>query len=135
MSDRIGVFNNGKLEQVGSPQELYDKPQTKFVAQFLGAANVLTGEAAKQLTGHEAAMLRPEKISIQTTGNGRATGKVVEVQYFGAYSRIKVELGVVQSLHITVDYAAPNHAEHFSVNQTAVLNWDEHAVHALRRTS
>jgi putative spermidine/putrescine transport system ATP-binding protein len=135
MSDRIGVFNNGKLEQVGSPQELYDKPQTKFVAQFLGAANVLTGEAAQQLTGHEVAMLRPEKISIQTTGNGRATGKVVEVQYFGAYSRIKVELGVMQSQHITVDYAAPNHAEHFSVNQTAVLNWDEHAVHALRSSS
>ena len=41
MSDRIGVFNAGKLEQVGTPHEVYNAPRTRFVAQFVGAANVL----------------------------------------------------------------------------------------------
>ncbi len=131
MSDRIGVFNNGKLEQVGSPQELYDRPQTQFVAQFLGAANVLIDESARQLTGYEAAMLRPEKIDISSTGQGRTSGKVIEVQYFGAYSRIKVRLDVLQSQHITVDHAGSEHANHFVVDQHVILNWDESAVHPI----
>ena len=44
MSDRIGVFNRGRLEQVGTPQQVYDTPATRFVAQFVGAANVLDGD-------------------------------------------------------------------------------------------
>ncbi|MBC8058814.1 MAG: ABC transporter ATP-binding protein, partial [Rhizobiales bacterium] len=58
MSDRIGVFNRGRLEQVGTPHAVYNAPATRFVAQFVGAANVLDGEAARHLTGHASAMLR-----------------------------------------------------------------------------
>ena len=58
MSDRIGVFNEGRLEQVGTPHEVYNAPATRFVAMFVGAANVLDGEAARargRAVGHAAA--------------------------------------------------------------------------------
>ena len=58
MSDRVGVFNQGKIEQIGSPTEIYNGPTTKFVAQFIGAANVLEGAHARKFTGNNAAMLR-----------------------------------------------------------------------------
>ncbi len=131
MSDRIGVFNQGKLEQVGEPQALYDTPQTQFVAQFLGAANVLTGLAAQQLTGHEVAMLRPEKVSISTQGSSRITANIVEIQYFGAYSRIKAKLDVLDAQFITIDHSAIGHANHFFVGQSVGLNWDEQAIHPI----
>ena len=76
MSDRIGVFNQGKLEQVGTPHAVYNAPATRFVAQFVGAANVLDGEAARRLTGHASAMLRPERIRLGAAADARASGAV-----------------------------------------------------------
>ncbi|MFY9316547.1 MAG: ABC transporter ATP-binding protein, partial [Burkholderiales bacterium] len=61
MSDRVGVMNRGRLEQVGSPSQVYESPATRFVAEFVGAANLLEGEAARRLAGGAAcALLRPE---------------------------------------------------------------------------
>lgn len=76
MSDRIGVFNLGKLEQVGTPHQVYNAPRTRFVAQFVGAANVLDGDAARLLTGHCSAMLRPERIRTGAAPGARAQGHV-----------------------------------------------------------
>src|SRR5689334_2785289 len=53
MSDRIAVFNLGKIEQVGSPAEIYEHPQTSFVAGFVGVSNLIDGEVAKRITGVE----------------------------------------------------------------------------------
>ncbi|HET9205043.1 MAG TPA: ABC transporter ATP-binding protein, partial [Burkholderiaceae bacterium] len=78
MSDRIGVFNRGRLEQVGTPHQVYDAPATRFVAQFVGAANVLDGEPARRLTGRSAAMLRPERIRLGPSDGARASGVVAE---------------------------------------------------------
>jgi len=65
MSDRIVVFNEGKIEQIGSPEEVYNKPATKFVAGFLGAANIVSGEHAKKVFGSELTMsIRPERITL-----------------------------------------------------------------------
>jgi putative spermidine/putrescine transport system ATP-binding protein len=94
MSDRIGVFNAGRLEQVGTPQQVYDAPATRFVAHFVGAANVLDGEPSQRLTGHALAMLRPERIRLGEPAGARAAGTVAEVQYFGAFTRVKVDVGV-----------------------------------------
>jgi putative spermidine/putrescine transport system ATP-binding protein len=129
MSDRIGVFNRGRLEQVGTPQQVYNAPATRFVAQFVGAANVLDGAAAVQLTGLQAALLRPERIRLGEAALARATGPVREVQYFGAFTRIKVEsAGVLLQADLPDDrlraVPAPGEQVH--------LHWDDGAVHALQ---
>jgi putative spermidine/putrescine transport system ATP-binding protein len=128
MSDRIGVFNQGKLEQVGTPQQVYDAPTTRFVANFVGAANVLDGAAAVQFTGHNSAMLRPERIRLGAEAGANASGTVREVQYFGAFTRVKVEASGVQlqaDLPLAAGAAGP------ASGDTVHLHWDIGAVHAL----
>ena len=128
MSDRIGVFNQGKIEQVGNPTEIYNNPVTKFVAQFIGAANVLEGERARKLTGADAAMLRPERLTFSAPGIGRLQGEVEEIQYFGAFSRVRV--GIEDSF-LTADIPAQNTTALPNVGDRIGLNWDDSAVHAL----
>ena len=128
MSDRIGVFNQGRLEQVGTPHQLYDAPSTHFVAQFVGSANVLEGDAARHLTGLDAAMLRPERIRVGAADGARASGVVGETQFFGAFTRIKVDTGAAR---LQADLP---HAPQFTPPQpgcTVHLHWDAGAVHAL----
>src|ERR671937_2339793 len=88
MSDRIGVMNAGRIEHVGTPAEVYEQPTTNFVAGFVGVSNVLSGEAARALTGSEQAFtIRPEKIRLarveEQPGRGEcsATGHVRGVVY------------------------------------------------------
>ena len=128
MSDRIGVFNQGRLEQVGTPQQVYDTPTTRFVAQFVGAANVLDGEAARRLTGQDCAMLRPERITLGPSAGARAEGHLSEVQYFGSFTRLKVQTpaATVQAdLPAGLGRAAP------ALGSSVHLHWDASAVHAL----
>ena len=126
MSDRIGVFNQGRLEQLGTPQQVYDTPATRFVAQFVGAANVLEGAVALRLAGHPAAMLRPERITLGDAAGARASGTVAEVQYFDSFTRVRVDLGdTLLQADLPAGSAAP------TAGQAAHLHWNAHAVHAL----
>jgi putative spermidine/putrescine transport system ATP-binding protein len=99
MSDRIAVFNHGKIEQIGSPAQVYEHPATSFVAGFVGTSNILSGAIARQLTGSDAAFaVRPEKIKMlpanAPTPNGciGASGKVRDVIYLGMHTRYLIEL-------------------------------------------
>jgi putative spermidine/putrescine transport system ATP-binding protein len=99
MSDRLAVFSQGRIEQVGSPADVYERPQTGFVAGFVGTSNILQGEAAKSVTGSEDAFtIRPEKIAMGPPDRGAdpnefaATGRVEDVVYLGAVTRYLVEL-------------------------------------------
>ena len=78
MSDRVAVFSKGKLEQVAAPRELYRAPKTRFVADFVGVANIVDG-----------AVLRPESIAIAESGDG-VTGRVLDVQFQGPLTRFEV---------------------------------------------
>ena len=70
MSDRIVVFNEGKVEQVGTPQDVYNKPATRFVAGFLGAANILSGDDAKKIFGKSKTVsIRPERMRLQPSNS------------------------------------------------------------------
>ena len=128
MTDRIGVFNHGKIEQIGSPAEIYNSPMTKFVAQFIGAANVLEGESARKLTRANAAMLRPERLALSAPEAGRAQGEVEEIQYFGSFSRVRVGIGETS---LTADIPAQSRSPLPSVGERVGLNWDDSAVHKL----
>jgi putative spermidine/putrescine transport system ATP-binding protein len=136
MSDRIGVFNQGRLEQVGTPHEVYNAPATRFVAQFVGAANVLEGAAARQFAGHDAAMLRPERVRTGAAAGARASGLVTEVQYFGAFTRIKVDVPVGAGA-VTLQADLPEgHGRVAPASGANVhLHWDDGAVHPLREGS
>ena len=129
MSDRIGVFNAGRLEQVGTPADVYDRPATRFVAQFIGAANLLDGAAAQRFTGHAGAMLRPERIRLGDAAGARTSATVAEVQYFGAFTRLKVDAGgtLLQADLPTESGAAP-----IEPGRLVHLHWDARAVHPLQ---
>ena len=95
MSDRVAVFNHGRVEQVAPPRELYARPRTTFVAGFVGTANVLAGEVAKRITGAERPVsIRPEQIAFGARGPGQlgAAGKVVDIQFHGPTSRFEIEV-------------------------------------------
>jgi putative spermidine/putrescine transport system ATP-binding protein len=98
MSDRIAVFSQGRIEQVGTPSDIYERPASAFVAGFVGTSNLVSGEVAKRLTGSEQTFsIRPEKIHIGF-GDSKAEkdmisleGSVRDVIYLGLYTRYLVE--------------------------------------------
>jgi putative spermidine/putrescine transport system ATP-binding protein len=90
MSDRVAVFDDGRIAQVGTPEEVYERPATAFVAGFVGTSNLLTGDVARALIGRDGTFsVRPEKISI---GDDGAPGTVAEVIYAGPVTRVVVDL-------------------------------------------
>ncbi|HET9671689.1 MAG TPA: ABC transporter ATP-binding protein [Actinomycetota bacterium] len=131
MSDRLAVFNLGRIEQVGSPAEVYERLATAFVAGFIGVSNVLEGEAARQLTGSPHAFtIRPEKIAIvgddalQDESRCTATGRVREVVYLGAVTRYIVELDVGGELVVMQQNLATSSMEALQVRGTSLrLQW------------
>jgi putative spermidine/putrescine transport system ATP-binding protein len=90
MSDRIAVFNQGRIEQIGSPEEVYERPATPFVSGFVGTSNVLERDG-RRFT------IRPEKVRLLAAGESRS-GLVTEpgiirgVAYAGPVTRYEVEL-------------------------------------------
>ena len=79
MSDHVAVFNEGRIEQVGSPEEVYDRPATEFVADFVGTSNILERDGAR-------VCVRPERISFADAGVPATIGDVVFVGAFIRYS-------------------------------------------------
>jgi putative spermidine/putrescine transport system ATP-binding protein len=99
MSDRLAVFNQGKIEQIGAPAHVYERPATPFVAGFVGTSNIIENALAQRLTGKSGRYtLRPEKIhlSVNTVSvqleSLVVTGTVRDVVYLGLYTRYLVTL-------------------------------------------
>jgi putative spermidine/putrescine transport system ATP-binding protein len=111
MSDRIAVFNDGGIEQVSPPQELYERPLNEFVAGFVGVSNLIERDG-KRLT------IRPEKIQLLEPGAAADNlhserGKVAEVAYAGMLTRYTVALdagGELQMVRQNLEGAAPGTA-------------------------
>jgi len=113
MSDRVAVFNLGRIEQIDTPAAIYEHPATAFVAGFVGVSNLCEGEVAKRLSGSaEPFAIRPEKIRIARedapTPDGwvYAGGRVESIVYLGAATRYTVELdggGSLTVLHQNAD--------------------------------
>ena len=141
MSDRIAVFNAGRIEQIGSPAAMYEKPATAFVAGFVGTSNMLAGELAQRLTGGDGKFaLRPEKIHLGQAnaplqpGAVAVEGTVLDVVYLGLYTRYLVQLDSGERLAVVqqnlensaIDAQANN-------NQRCRLQWAKE--HMLRLTA
>jgi putative spermidine/putrescine transport system ATP-binding protein len=99
MSDRIAVFSHGRIEQVGKPAELYERPATAFVANFIGVSNLIGGPVAQALTGSpQMFSIRPEKIRLVEPGAPAPEGycaiegRIRDVVYIGMYTRYHVEI-------------------------------------------
>ena len=93
MSDRVAVFNNGRIEQVDTPRELYMRPRTPFVASFVGTSNVFDAALAQKVCGMQGAYsLRPEHIRLNESGEVQVEGVVQAVQYQGAATRLELKL-------------------------------------------
>ncbi|MFM7046166.1 MAG: ABC transporter ATP-binding protein [Ilumatobacteraceae bacterium] len=109
MSSRIAVFNQGRIEQVGTPVEVYEQPTTAFVAGFVGASNVLSADLSQRLLGVAAShSVRPERIRVDRDGAATpadvvSVGAVVtDVQYLGADCRVRAALDDGSTLLATV---------------------------------
>lgn len=107
MSDRLAVFNRGKIEQIGSPADVYERPQTSFVANFVGTSNLISGTVAQQITGSSQTFsIRPEKIRMTSpeenvTGDVcTALGTIREVIYLGINTRYVVALDIGTDLTV-----------------------------------
>jgi putative spermidine/putrescine transport system ATP-binding protein len=91
MSDRLAVFNEGRIEQIGAPADVYERPATEFVAGFIGVSNIIA-------RGGRTFTVRPEKINMLATGEEASRGDTVEsgrirdVVYVGMFTRYVVEL-------------------------------------------
>jgi putative spermidine/putrescine transport system ATP-binding protein len=108
MSDRLAVFNQGRIEQIGAPAEVYERPATRFVAGFVGTSNLLTGEVAERIIGSDGTYtIRPEKIRLAEPDASvgpdetSATGVIRGVVYLGPDTRYVVRLDAGAELVVT----------------------------------
>jgi putative spermidine/putrescine transport system ATP-binding protein len=131
LSDRIAVFNHGRLEQVGTPAEVYEDPQTHFVASFLGLSNLIPAEIAKTLTGiDEMVSIRPERVRLVSIdhevgpGETAVEGTIAETVYNGSSTRFILKtpqgLTLIASRQNEHDHARMSH---FARGQAAKALW------------
>lgn len=150
MSDRIVVMNEGKIEQIGTPEEIYETPRSRFVASFIGESNFLdahlvgktdhgpllevdglqvrsTWQGFEGQTGSVTLIIRPEKIVLLVPGSradNEFEGLVQEVVYYGNVVKYRVRLCAAAPVFLTV--AAPRHASspRFQIDERVRIGWD-----------
>jgi len=129
MSDRLAVFNEGRIEQIGTPAVVYERPDNAFVAGFVGASNVLR-------RGGRVFTVRPEKIRITVDGGTRrddgnaATGRIRDVVYAGMFTRYIVDLDDGGELVVVRQNLETSSAEALDQRgRRVLLEWSpEHAI-------
>lgn len=134
MADRVAVFSEGRIQQVGTPQDVYERPDTPFVADFVGSSNVLPPDLVRELTGLAVpASLRPEALRLISGAEAasdpdasRLTATVTGLSYTGAVTR--VQLGVrdlALSALIPAGQPVPRRGEQVG------LSWDPASLHLM----
>jgi spermidine/putrescine ABC transporter ATP-binding subunit len=159
MSDRVVIMNHGRVVQVGSPQELYERPSTVFASKFIGKSNILRG-VVNQVDGNEVLYaiadkyfqqlvsnekfskndeiiltLRPEKIKIahcKVTSNevNILVGRIIDITYFGSTISVNVETDSVGEFIVEVQ--AWNNQETFEEGQIISLTWSPDAAFTVK---
>jgi putative spermidine/putrescine transport system ATP-binding protein len=129
MADRVAIFNDGRLVQVDTPRDIYERPETRFVARFVGSSNVLDPDfSAKHGGSRRWTSLRPESIRVTdgaADGHG-VEGSVVSVQYQGATTRMTVD-----AEGIPLSVVLQTSARLLGQGDKVRLTWAPEALHAL----
>jgi putative spermidine/putrescine transport system ATP-binding protein len=131
MSDRLAVFNRGRIEQVGAPADVYERPATRFVAGFVGTSNLLSGDVAQAIVGRPGTFtVRPEKIRLGAPADPvaddetSALGHIRSVVYLGPDTRFVVTLDAGSELVVTQQNLATSSMEALALQGSAVrLIW------------
>jgi putative spermidine/putrescine transport system ATP-binding protein len=127
MSDRIAVFDRGRIQQIDKPSAIYERPKNIFVADFVGVSNLISGNAAQSLLGKSGNYtVRPEKITLgHAPGNDRkADGVIMEVEYLGPATRFLVELDAGVKLVALLQNTAQSSADVEALRNTrTTLSW------------
>ncbi len=160
MSDEIVVMKNGEIQQVGTPEEIYNEPANKFVANFIGESNILPGVMLKDYKvrfdditfdcvdfGYKPnepvdVVIRPEDIDIVAVENGKMTGEVLSVLFKGVHYEIIVEtvpgtsvtvnMRVIRNQDVTSENGKEKiSASNFYVDVEDVKNLDDKEIIAL----
>jgi putative spermidine/putrescine transport system ATP-binding protein len=135
MSDRIAVFNQGRIEQIAPPAELYEHPETEFVAGFVGVSNILERDGRR-------VTIRPEKIHMLEPGEEPEPGGQVEdglvrdVVYVGMITRYHVELAAGGELQVVSQNLEVSHGEVLERRGNRVrLEWRPEHVYVIEETT
>lgn len=129
MADRVAVFNNGGIVQAGTPEDIYQRPKVKFVADFVGSSNLLPPATTEKLIGQRRwSSLRPEMIGLGDGGAETAalSGRLANRAFLGSVTRIAVEMGDVR-LHANLAPGAVVPGE----GEAVTLNFPKSALHLL----
>jgi putative spermidine/putrescine transport system ATP-binding protein len=138
LCDRLAVFNNGRIEQVGEARDVYESPANRFVADFVGTSNVLDGVAAEALVGRAGTfVVRPERIAVFAPGTDAVQGvrtvdaTVLEVIYAGPTTKIAAATSNGVTLTATVLTASTWLPSNLVHGTPITLAWPEKALHQL----
>lgn len=115
MSDRIAVFNHGRIEQLGTPREIYDNPQSPFVSEFVGQTNKIEIEGRK-------INIRPEFVSVSKNskfGNCSIQGTLRDAIFVGATTRYLIDT------HLGSTMISTNPREDISIGESVTLSWEK----------
>jgi putative spermidine/putrescine transport system ATP-binding protein len=131
MSDRLAVFNRGRIEQVGTPADVYERPATTFVAGFVGTSNLLRDSVAQAIIGETGTFtVRPEKIRLGEPSDPvladetTALGRIRSVVYLGPDTRFVVVLDAGSELVVTQQNLATSSMDALALEGKAVrLSW------------
>tara|TARA_R110002126_G_scaffold291767_1_gene457418 strand:+ start:244807 stop:245793 length:987 start_codon:yes stop_codon:yes gene_type:complete len=125
MADRIAVFNEGEIAQIGTPQDIYHRPETEFVANFVGSSNVLPAALVRQMSGRTGiASLRPE--SIRVVAEGGHTAIVTAKSFLGSATRLSLDL-YGAGLNALVD----NSFGSVEIGAPIQIDWDDADMHLI----
>lgn len=137
MSDRVAVFNQGRIEQVDTPRLLYLKPRSRFVANFVGSANVLGGELARELTGENGVFaVRPEFVRLSDqgaqAGELSVTGVLSNILFQGAMTRYELVLAGGTRFSVSETHRAHVSGQDcLAIGQWLTASWPRAAMTAL----
>ncbi len=132
MSDRIAVFNDGRVEQVGSPSEIYESPKNRFVAEFVGTSNVIDSTLAERLLGSTNRFtVRPEKITIGQPGECTVEGVVSEVIYLGMYTKYRIQAQGTMLSVVSQNTEPESGSPSIRVGDAVVASWSKESCRVL----
>ena len=140
MSDRVAVFKDGRIEQVDTPRALYMRPETEFVARFVGGSNVVSeNQFRAEPASKRRFSLRPEHVRLRRADAGAAgsdaigvSARVEDVQYHGASSRVLMTLGDGSRLAASVANAGNDEGGLPSIGEAVIAEWSPGSLVPLR---